>query len=303
MGHGSYSGEVHRSVTMNRLASGQDFSYSKDTYLKPRSQWQVHELLDPKRTNKNGDHEGQITRESLDFPEHPNTTPIVVAFDVTGSMSKVPRVIVQELPKLIEALLKAGVPDPQVLIGAVGDAYSDTLPIQIGQFESDNRIDEQIDKIVLEGGGGGGNHESYELMAYFLANYTHLDSLELRNQKGFCFFIADERVYKSVDGKQIEKHIGESLPAHKEGVLDTKDVFADLQEKFETFLLMSEHGGYTRADSVDDSGKQRYGYDDRGVKWGELLPAEQILVMQDATKLTERIAETILSRVGELSEA
>jgi hypothetical protein len=302
MGHGAYSGEVHRSTTMKRLAEGTDFSYSRDTYAKPRSEWKVNELLDPKRENQKGDHAGTIIRESLDFEDHPNTTPIIVAFDVTGSMSRVPRVIVQELPKLIQALLDAGVPDPQVLIAAIGDAYSDTMPLQVGQFESDNRIDEQIDKIVLEGGGGGGNHESYELAAYMFANYTHLDSLELRGKKGFCFFIADERVFKTVNGDQVKKHIGIGLPDQKEGVLDTKDVFADLQEKFQTYLLMSEHGGYTRADTVDTDAKGQYQWDNQGVKWDQLLPAEQILVMKDATELTDRIAQIIKVREGERLE-
>lgn len=304
MGHGAYSGEVHRSTTMRRLASGDDFSYSKDMRSKPREQWKVNELLDPKRENQQGDHAGTIIRESLDFDEHPNTTPIVVVFDVTGSMSSVPRVIVQQLPKLIQTLLDAGVPDPQVLIGAIGDGYSDTMPIQVGQFESDNRIDEQIDKIVLEGGGGGGNHESYELMAYFLANYTHLDSLELRGKKGFCFFIGDERVYTTVEGSQVKKHLGIGLPDQKEGVLDTVDVFADLKEKFQTYLLMSEHGGYTRADTVDSDSEGQYArWDNRGIKWDKLLDVEQILVMRDATELTDKIAQIVKVREGELQEA
>lgn len=297
MGHGAYSGEVHRSTTMRRLASGDDFNYSKDTYTKPRDQWKVHELLDPKRENQKGDHAGTIIRESLDFEEHPNTTPIVVVFDVTGSMRHVPRVIVQQLPKLIQTLLDAGVPDPQVLIGAIGDAYSDTLPIQVGQFESDNRIDEQIDKLVLEGGGGGSGQESYDLMAYFLANYTHLDSLELRGKKGFCFFIGDERVYHNVQANQVKRHIGVDLPEEKEGVIDTKDVFADLQEKFQTYFLVSEHGGYTREHSVPArTGERDYG-------WSELIHEEQILVMPDATHVTEKVAEIIKVREGQLQEA
>lgn len=297
MGHGRYDGEVHRSTTMRRLAEGKDFGYSKTTHSQPRSEWKVNEMLDPKRQNQDGDHKGTIIRESLDFDEHPNTTPIVVVFDVTGSMASVPRVIVQQLPKLIQTLLDAGVPDPQVLVGAIGDAYSDTLPIQIGQFESDNRIDEQIDKIVLEGGGGGGNHESYDLMAYFLANYTHLDSFELRGKKGFCFFIADERLYAEVQPDQVKKHIGVDIPQ----AINTLDVFADLQEKFQTYLLMSEHGGYTKADVVPKS-VSRNDYGRGALGWAEALDEEQILVMPDATQVTERIAEIVKVREGELAE-
>jgi hypothetical protein len=216
-------------------------------------------------------------------------------------MRTVPRVIVQQLPKLIQTLLDAGVPDPQVLIGAIGDAYSDTLPIQVGQFESDNRIDEQIDKIVLEGGGGGSGQESYDLMAYFLANYTHLDSLELRGKKGFCFFIGDERLYANVQGNQVEKHIGVNLPQEREGVVDTKDVFADLQEKFQTYFLMSEHGGYSKEHAVP-AHRTGNGYRRRDYGWSEVLPEEQILVMPDATGVTEKIAQIIKVREGERLE-
>lgn len=299
MGHGRYSGEVYRSSTMKRLAEGTDFEHSKRTRSQPRSQWKVHETLDPKRKNEKGDHAGTIIRESLDFEEHPNTTPVIIAFDVTGSMSSVPREIVKQLLTIIEELAKAKVPDPQVLIAAIGDAYSDTLPLQIGQFESDNRIDEQINSIVLEGGGGGGNHESYELAAYFFANYVHMDAYELRQQKGLLFFIGDERLYREVNPTQVSKLIGEDLAQ----AVYTTDVFADLREKFDVFFLMSEHGGYTRQTTVD-KGDEYDQYDaERAIKWGEVVTdPENIMIMKDASTLAERIANTVVSRRGELSE-
>lgn len=299
MGHGRYSGEVHRSTTMQRLAEGTDFAYSSHTIHElPRSEWKVHETLDPKRQNQDGDNKGTIIRESLDFEEHPNTTPIIIAFDVTGSMASVPRVIVSQLLKIIEALETAKVPDPQVLIAAIGDAYSDTLPLQVGQFESDNRIDEQINSIVLEGGGGGGNHESYELAAYFFANYVHMDAYELRGQKGLLFFIGDERIYAEVRPDQVKKHTDQDLAQ----AVYTKDVFADLNDKFEVFFLMSEHGGYTRADSVDSKTNGRGLSNVPSLKWDALIDPEQILVLKDASTLAEKIAGLVATRRGELSE-
>lgn len=303
MGHGAWSGDTYRKTTLRNLSEGKTHDYS-DTMIRtqPRSAWKIHELLDPKRKNREGDHAGQITRESLDFPEHPNTTPIVVVFDVTGSMHHVPKVLVEKLPSLMQALIDAGVPDPQIMIGAIGDGYSDTIPIQVGQFESDNRIDRQIEALILEGGGGGGNHESYDLMAYFLANYTHLDSFELRNEKGFCFFIGDERVYNKVNAEQVEKHIGEKMD---EGNMDTRVVFDRLKETFETFFLMSEHGGYTAGQVTPKSVSQEAGY--YGAPgcfgWEELLDKENILVMPDAEKVCDRIAQLVVVRKGEKVEA
>ena len=38
--------------------------------------------------------------------------------------------------------------DPQILFGAIGDATCDRVPLQIGQFESDNRMDDDLGRIV-----------------------------------------------------------------------------------------------------------------------------------------------------------
>jgi hypothetical protein len=285
---------------MRRLAEGTDFGYSKDISSKPRDQWKVHETLDPKRQNQDGDHKGTIIRESLDFDEHPNTTPIIIAFDVTGSMRQVPRVIVEQLHTIIQALHDAKVPDPQVLVAAIGDAYSDTLPLQIGQFESDNRIDEQIDKLVLEGGGGGGNHESYELAAYFFANYVHMDAYELRGQKGLLFFIGDERIYAEVKPDQVKGLMGVEL----DQAVNTTDVFRDLKEKFEVFFLMSEHGGYRKQDVVPvEVGQSRDNYYGGSLGWASVVDEEQILVVSNMKELATRIASLVATRRGELAEA
>ena len=84
------------------------------------------------------------------------STPIAVLFDVTGSMGGVPRVLQTKLPQLLGLLLRKGyATDPQILFGAIGDATCDRVPLQVGQFESDNRMDDDLGRIVLEGGGGG----------------------------------------------------------------------------------------------------------------------------------------------------
>ena len=301
MGHGGYSSEVHRSVTMSRIAAGTDFDYSKNLLTQPRHERKAHETLDPKRQNQKGDNAGTIIRESLDFPEHPNTTPIVIVLDVTGSMASVPRQVITELPKLMEALHAAKVPDPQVLICAVGDAYSDTVPLQIGQFESDNRIDEQINNLFPEGGGGGGNHESYELMAYFLANYTHLDSVELRDTKGFCFFLADERVYSKVNGEQIKKLIDDT--AAVETGTDTKDVFDDLKAKYEVFMLYGHGAGGEKRCMDEDTGNPDAPLGRGTYGWKALLEPEQVIAMSRPVDLVTQVANIVATRVGEKAEA
>jgi hypothetical protein len=292
MGHGTWDAQTYHSTTLRNIEKGKTFDYS-NTMLRtqPRSAWKVNELLDPKRKNQQGDNSGTIVRESLDFEEHPNTTPIVVSFDVTGSMGTIPGVIVKELPKLMQALIDGGVPDPQVLIMAIGDANTDALPLQVGQFESDNRIDRQIEALVLEGGGGGQMAESYELGAFFLAHYTHLDSVILRGEKGFAFFIGDEQIYSRVNGQQFENLTGEKLGERDP---DTKGVFTALRESFEPYFLFAQQGYYDYESIVPAStsrGSIRdYGYGALG--WEELV-GENVVQVPDAHKIVDVIVDTV----------
>ena len=102
-------------------------------------------------------------------------------------MGKVVRGIHADLPRLLELLLgHKYLPDPQILFAAVGDATCDAVPLQVGQFESDNRMDQHLENMVLEGGGGGSKHESYELMLYVAARHTAIDCWEKRGARATC---------------------------------------------------------------------------------------------------------------------
>ena len=91
-----------------------------------------------------------------DSAEHPHTTPIIIALDVTGSMYDTPEHMIKEqFPKLMEKLEQLGVQDPQLLFMAIGDHEYDNYPIQTGQFESDtNKILDSLQSFYLEGRGG-----------------------------------------------------------------------------------------------------------------------------------------------------
>lgn len=234
MGSGLYSADVYAStIGATRAAGGDTFAYSTSTLTgTPRSEWKAHQTLDPDGIDK---------RESRDSDEHPTSVPIAVIFDVTGSMSRVPRQLQVELPKLLETVTLGGyVEHPQILFGAVGDAYSDRIPLQVGQFESDNRMDEHLANIVLEGGGGGGNHESYELAFYFLARHTVHDNWEKRQQKGYAFIIGDEQSYTRVDPGQVANVFGDTISQ----AIDLADIVKEAQETWEVFFVQPGETSY-----------------------------------------------------------
>jgi hypothetical protein len=150
-------------------------------------------------------------RESCDSKEHPNSLPIIIALDVTGSMGSVPHFLVKEgFPEIMDSIIKSGIADPQVLFLGIGDHECDHAPLQVGQFESsDELLDKWLTSIYLEGGGGGNAGESYLLAWYFASYHTKIDSFEKRGQKGFLFTIGDEPTLFSVPKTYLKKIMGE----------------------------------------------------------------------------------------------
>lgn len=197
----------------------------------------------------------KLIRECRDSSEHPNTTPIAVVIDVTLSRQKDIGIIYQKLPMFIGQIIMNGyVSDPTVSFAAVGDATcGDEFPIQIGEFEADNRLDDSLNAIILEEGGGGGTgQESYQLMAYYYAYHSELDCLK-RGQKGYCFFIGDEGFYPKISKKEVKKIFGEELPDD----LSSAEVFAKLQEKFNVFFIYAQKPWEEKKKGVDAEIRQR----------------------------------------------
>lgn len=261
MGSGRWSTDVYSAAASYRAATGTSaFAYSDGGART------VHPSLDPL---------GVLTREARDSAEHPNTTPIAVLFDVTGSMGDVPRTLQAKLPQLLGLLLRKGYcPDPQLLFGAVGDASCDHVPLQIGQFESDNRMDSDLANIVLEGGGGGQRHESYELAMYFLARHTTIDSAR-NGRRGYAFLIGDELPYGTVKVDEVRRVIGDPLTES----IPVEAIVAELQLNYHVYYLMPAGSAYAG---------------DRTIlaRWQQLL-GENVVELADLDAVCETIALTI----------
>ncbi|WP_205751756.1 hypothetical protein [Cryptosporangium phraense] len=261
MGSGRWSTDVYTAAENFRAATGRSaFAYS-DSGART-----VHPSLDPR---------GVTVRESRDSAEHPASTPIAVLFDVTGSMGGVPRVLQTKLPQLLGLLLRKGYcTDPQILFGAVGDATCDRVPLQIGQFESDNRMDDDLANIVLEGGGGGQKTESYELAMYFLARHTDTDA-KRHGRKGYVFLIGDELPYRSVKAREVRDVIGDRISED----IRTETLVAELTRNYHVYYLLPAGTAYAG---------------DRTVlkRWRDLL-GENVLELDDLDAVCETIALTI----------
>ncbi|MEU5881560.1 hypothetical protein [Spirillospora sp. NPDC047279] len=262
MGSGHWSTDVYDAAASYRAASGASaFAYSDSGAAK------VHPDLDPY---------GVTVRESRDSDDHPDSVAVAVLFDVTGSMGTVPRTLQTKLPDLLGLLLRKGyLEHPQILFGAIGDATCDRAPLQVGQFESDNRMDDDLGKIYLESGGGGQMTESYELGMYFMARHTAIDCYEKRGKRGYLFMIGDELAYPKVKRREVGKVIGGEL----EGDVPVEEMLRELQRMYEVYFIIPEGGYHSASRELRDF-------------WQGLL-GQHVLYLDDLGAAAETIALTI----------
>jgi hypothetical protein len=222
MGYGSYSSEAHEALVAERAGAPAQSVFTATS---------CHPLMNPK---------GVRVRECRDSADHPNTTAIVFALDVTGSMGAIPKgLATKDLPSFMKVLTGCTVPDPQLLFMAVGDAFSDRAPLQVGQFESTAELmDQWLTRSYLEGGGGAWGKESYELAMYFLAQHTEMDGLEKRRKRGYLFLTGDELPYETLSRHVVETVIGDNLDAD----LKVEEVVAELVKSFIPFFVIPDQG-------------------------------------------------------------
>ena len=184
----------------------------------------LNEALDPKN----------VIRECCDSKEHPESLPIILALDVTGSMGDT-AIRIQKLLNPIMTKIYEEVKDAEIAIMAIGDLACDDAPIQMSQFESDIRIADNLDKIYFERGGGGNTWESYTAAWYMGLKHTKLDCWK-RGRKGIIITMGDEKLnpYLPLDGYScgLRAATGDSLQAdveRKKLYKDAKDIGSALK--------------------------------------------------------------------------
>ncbi len=225
-------------------------------------------------------------REARDSADHPASTPIIIAFDVTGSMGVIPHYFVKEgLGTLMKEIFdRKPVADPQIMCMAVGDARFDKAPLQVTQFEADIRIAEQLQDLYLEGGGGGNDAESYNLPWCFAAVKTSTDNYEKRGKKGLLFTIGDEPPLMELKAKHAEKFLGIDIGED----MTSEQMLKIVQRQYDVFHVVVEQG----------SGLTCYGEKAVIGGWNKLLGEGHVLRLADITKLAEVVTSAIQVNAG-----
>lgn len=270
MGGGSWTSSAYSSRLASRGISSADSIMSMDTtqYYESRN---LAPVLNPKN----------VTRECCDSDEHPNTIPVILALDVTGSMGAAAKACAAKLNEIMTSLYEK-VNDIQFMTMAIGDFSYDRAPLQVSQYESDIRILEQMDQIYFEGGGGGNSFESYTAAWYFALKHTKLDCHN-RGKKGIIITLGDEPLNPYLPRGAVENVIGDKL----QGDVDTQNLYREVTEKFDVYHI-----------SVDDSDSSyRYHQIDADATWKRTIGENyKVSTLQN---LAKTISDIIVNSAAE----
>lgn len=260
----SYSTSKGRSYDVATCSLTGSYS-SQDIYKETK----LHEKLNPKN----------VLRECLDSEEHPNTIPVILALDVTGSMGDAAVEVAKDLNIVMTRLFKE-VKDIEFMIMGIGDLACDRAPIQISQFESDIRIAEQMDQVYFEYGGGGNAYESYTAAWYMGSRHTKLDCLQKRDKRGIIITLGDEQLNPYLPYSALVKATGDDL----QGDIETKDLFEEASKKFDIYHIDVDHRRY-RDQDIDSS-------------WRKYLDENHYKSVK-LNAVTDTIVEMILDAIGQ----
>ena len=229
MGHGtftsasyaSYSTSLGKSYDIDTgRVSGQEFTAVR-----------IDKSLDPTKFK---------IRECVNSDEHPNTIPVILGLDVTGSMGSACKETAEALGVIITNLYKK-YKDIEFCVMGIGDLAYDRAPVQMSQFESDVRIAEALDKIYMEHGGGGNRYESYTAAWYMALRRTKLDAIEKQGRKGIIITMGDEPLNPHLPVRELNSAVN----ASEQSDIETKDLYKQVCEKFDVYHIA--------VDSPDDS--------------------------------------------------
>ena len=228
MGYGNWTRESFANYSASRgravdAAGRLDSRLTEQQIFTARA---LHPMLDP----------ANVMRECRDSEEHPQTVPVILALDVTGSMGAASAEVAKKMNDVMTSLYDR-IRDVEFMVMGIGDLAYDRAPIQISQFESDVRIAEQLDMVYMEHGGGGNMYESYTAAWYMGARHTQLDCWK-RGKKGLIVTLGDEPLDPYLPRAPLAKETGDGLQAD----VETRDLYGEAAGKFEIFHIHVFHG-------------------------------------------------------------
>lgn len=193
-----------------------------------------------------------------------SANPIVVAVDVTGSMQHWPAEIFDRLPLLYQTLSQYR-EDVEVSFVAIGDATSDKFPLQVTDFRKGIGLEEALNAIYGEGGGGGSSQESYELLAYSLLYKARVPEAA----RPFLILYGDEGFYDKVQPGLVRALFGDDLREP----IDSRQLWKAVAESWNVYHLRKSYGG-----QQDETIR---------AQWEDVLGAERVIKLDHESRAVD----------------
>jgi len=219
-----------------------------------------------------------VIRECCNSDEHPNTIPVILGLDVTGSMGSACNETAQALGQIMTKLYDK-YKDIEFCIMGIGDFECDDAPLQVSQFESDVRIAQRIDDIYMEHGGGGNGYESYSAAWYFGLYKTKLDAFTKQGRKGIIITMGDEPLNPDLPAERLKQVLDE----RETGIVKTPELYKKACEKFDIFHI-----------SINDSSSS-YDWHKQGIE----RTFNPLLGERAKVSTIDNLANTIVSCIDE----
>jgi hypothetical protein len=205
-----------------------------------------------------------------------SSAPLVILCDITGSMGDWPATIFSKLPYLeLEGQEYLG-KEMEISFGAVGDAVSgDDYPLQARKFIKGTALKDELGKLVIEKGGGGGARETYELAALYYARNVSMP----KAIRPICIIIGDEGFYDTI-GKDDARVFAKTNIDNR---MRSKDVFEELMRKYSVYLVRKHYGENPEDGKMSGQNKTIH------TQWEDMLGSDRVVILPEAERVVDVI--------------
>lgn len=205
--------------------------------------------------------EGVVDPKKIIRTESKN--PLLIAVDVTGSMSSWPSEIFDRLPLLFNTLSQYR-PDLEVSFAAIGDAGCDRWPLQTTTFAGGFDLEQLLGSLYGEGGGGDAP-ESYGLFAHWVNTHVRVPEAE---EKPFLIVYGDITMHQIVPKIHIEQILGDGQARD----VDSIAAWREACERWNVWFLRRPGG--KSGDRVDQ-------------QWGKAIGEQKVFHIADEMRAVD----------------
>lgn len=215
-------------------------------------------------------------------------SPLAIIVDGTGSMGVFPETIFKKLP-LLDDGVKDYLEGCEISYAMIGDAACDQYPLQIQSFGTGKQMVKALNKLVIEGGGGGNQVESYDLAAAYYAHNVEMP----KAVRPILIFICDEGVYPNIDRAWAKKFANVDL----EKAQSATSLFDQLKTKYSVYCIRKH---YENAGPALDGDKLIGSNFHIHQQWEKLLGADQVVILNDPARVVDVILGLLAHETGKM---